>query len=69
MKIQLGSTGTLLTITFTVLKLTHVINWSWFWILSPILISLGLTVMILAFTAGVFVMATLLGVKLTVKRK
>lgn len=26
----------LLTIAFIVLKLTNVITWSWFWILSPI---------------------------------
>lgn len=30
-----GFTG-LLTIVFIVLKLTHVINWTWFWVLSPI---------------------------------
>lgn len=28
----------LLQITFIVLKLCNVINWSWFWVLSPILI-------------------------------
>lgn len=26
----------LLTIVFITLKLTHVINWSWIWVLSPI---------------------------------
>lgn len=26
----------LLTIVFITLKLTHVINWSWLWVLSPI---------------------------------
>ena len=30
----------LLTIAFIVLKLCNVITWSWFWVLSPILISL-----------------------------
>lgn len=30
------STATLLFITFLVLKLTHVINWSWWWITAPI---------------------------------
>ena len=29
-----------LTILFIGLKLTHVINWSWWWVLSPIWISL-----------------------------
>jgi hypothetical protein len=29
----------LLTIVFIVLKLLKVINWSWFWVLSPAIIS------------------------------
>jgi hypothetical protein len=29
-----------LTVLFIGLKLTHVINWSWWWVLSPIWISL-----------------------------
>jgi len=29
----------LLTIVFIVLKLVGVINWSWFWVLSPIIFS------------------------------
>ena len=28
--------GGLLTILFIALKLTHVINWSWWWVLSPL---------------------------------
>ena len=31
----------ILTIIFIVLKLVDVIDWSWFWVLSPIWISLG----------------------------
>lgn len=31
----IGFTG-LLTITFIVLKLTGIIHWSWWWVLSPI---------------------------------
>lgn len=34
----IGFTG-LLTIVFIVLKLCHVINWSWFWVLSPVIFS------------------------------
>jgi hypothetical protein len=30
--------GGLLTIVFIVLKLTHYINWSWWWVLSPALL-------------------------------
>lgn len=32
----------LLTIVFITLKLTHVIAWSWLWVLSPIWISIGI---------------------------
>jgi len=34
----IGFTG-LLTVVFIVLKLTHVIDWSWWWVLSPVWIS------------------------------
>lgn len=36
----------LLTITFIVLKLCNVIDWSWVWVLSPIWISLALLIVI-----------------------
>jgi hypothetical protein len=39
--------GGLLTIAFIILKLCHVINWSWLWVLSPLWISVGLTICIL----------------------
>lgn len=45
----IGFTG-LLTIVFIVLKLTKVINWSWWWVLSPawigVLIIIGLIILI-----------------------
>lgn len=41
--VGIGFTG-LLTIAFIVLKLTKVIAWSWFWVLSPIWISFGLVI-------------------------
>lgn len=34
--------GTLLTVAFVVLRLTHVIDWSWTWVLSPFWIPLVL---------------------------
>lgn len=37
----------LVTIAFIVLKLTHVINWSWWWVLSPALFVTGLFVLLL----------------------
>jgi len=39
----------LLTITFIVLKLVGVIDWNWWWILSPIWIAAIITVSILIF--------------------
>lgn len=37
----------LLTIVFIVLKLTHVINWSWWWVLAPAWISLSFAAILL----------------------
>jgi putative effector of murein hydrolase LrgA (UPF0299 family) len=37
-----------LTIVFVVLKLTHVIAWSWWWVLAPAWISLILVVTLVA---------------------
>ena len=39
----IGFTG-LLTIVFIVLKLTNIIKWSWFWVLSPIWIEIALAI-------------------------
>lgn len=36
----------LLTIAFIVLKLVGVINWSWFWVLSPIVFSAAFGVVV-----------------------
>lgn len=48
--------GGLLTIAFIVLKLCHVINWSWVWVLAPTWIPLAfaLTVVACFFLAYVF---------------
>lgn len=46
-----GFTG-LLTIVFIILKLIGKIDWSWWWVLSPIWISFALLVL---FLAGAFV--------------
>jgi len=42
----IGFTGAL-TITFIVLKLMNIINWSWWWVLSPIWISTLLVILLL----------------------
>ena len=38
--------GSVLTIIFVVLKLVGVIDWSWWWVLSPTLISIGLVLIV-----------------------
>ena len=43
----IGFTG-LLTIVFVTLKLCGVIEWSWWWVLSPVWISVGLLLLIIA---------------------
>jgi len=55
----IGFTG-LLTIVFITLKLTHVIDWSWWWVLSPIWISLGIIGAIILFALLMFGIAKLL---------
>jgi len=48
----------LLTIVFITLKLTGVIAWSWWWVLSPIWISFALLIGIIAVVLlGVFIVA------------
>lgn len=45
MKINISFT-TALTIVFIVLKLTDTIGWSWWWVLSPIWIAIGLGIVV-----------------------
>ena len=44
----IGFTG-LLTIAFIVLKLSNVIDWSWFWVLSPVLIPTFIVIIVTVF--------------------
>ena len=47
----------LLTIAFIVLKLTHVIDWSWWWVLAPMWAGVGLIVaVIVAFAIIITIM-------------
>ncbi|PQL95192.1 hypothetical protein C4S76_03125 [Apibacter adventoris] len=45
----------LLTIAFIVLKLTNVITWSWFWVLSPIGIPLSIILIIFLIAVLVYI--------------
>jgi hypothetical protein len=40
--------ASLLTVLFVGLKLTHVIDWSWWWVLSPLWISAGVGIVVVA---------------------
>jgi len=51
-QVQVSSRGGIgfvgvLTIVFVVLKLVGVISWSWWWVLSPLWISFGLSILLL----------------------
>ena len=46
-----GLFSTLLLIAFIVLKLCHVIEWSWLWVLSPLWIPFALYIVIMAVVA------------------
>lgn len=45
-----GGSGflSLLLLAFIILKLTHVIDWSWWWVLSPFWIPLGIWLILVA---------------------
>lgn len=58
---QIGFVG-LLTIVFITLKLTDYIDWSWWWVLAPIWMSLTLVLVVAAFILG-------MGGKVRVNRK
>lgn len=48
----------LLTIVFIVLKLTHVIDWSWWWVLAPLWVSFILGVLFFGlFILGAFLLS------------
>lgn len=49
--------GGLLTILFIALKLTHVIHWSWVWVLAPLWIGAAFTLTILVFVLGIVALA------------
>ena len=50
----------LLTIVFITLKLCNVIAWSWWWVLSPIWISIGLVLGIIAIVGIIALIAALM---------
>lgn len=49
------SISTLLTVAFVVLKLCKVIDWSWWWVLSPTLISIGIGLLALIIIGIIYI--------------
>lgn len=56
-----GLMTTLLTVAFVVLKLTHVIAWSWWWVLAPLWLPTLVGVVFLMLCGLVVGMAYLFG--------
>ena len=46
-----------LTVVFVILKLTGSIAWSWFWVLFPSIISLGIAIILGIIALGIFILA------------
>lgn len=53
----------MLFITFLVLKLTNVINWSWWWVTAPLWAPIGLVVIIVVIIALVYLIGTIAALK------
>lgn len=49
----------LLFITFLVLKLTNVINWSWWWVTAPLWVPLGFVAIVFVIICVVVVVSNL----------
>lgn len=55
--ISLPGLGTLLTVLFVALKLCHVIEWSWVWVLAPFWISAAISIPILVIAIIILIIA------------
>lgn len=53
MKIKIGI-GPLLGIVFVTLKLTHYIDWSWWWVLSPMWLPISIAIFFYTLAAIMF---------------
>ena len=55
--------GVLLTIVFAVLKLLNIVDWSWGWVLSPILIPVGISAVIVILVFVVLIISIVINGK------
>jgi hypothetical protein len=51
----IGSSGTVF-IVFLILKLTHVIDWSWWWVTAPVWMPLGIAAVLLCIAGFIVIM-------------
>lgn len=58
-----ASLSTILTIVFVILKLCGIINWSWWLVLLPSIISIGLTVLVWAVIGLILLVALIAELK------
>ena len=58
--ISVGNTISILTVLFVVLKLTHMIDWSWWWVLSPLWMPTVIVLSIIMLVGVATLMALLL---------
>ena len=52
--------GTVLFIVFLILKLTHTIDWSWWWVTSPLWITAGFVIIVLLIIMVIAICAAML---------
>ena len=52
-----GFLAALLTVAFVALKLCNVIEWSWWWVISPLWIYAGLSVIVFIIALIIFIIA------------
>jgi len=64
-----GFFAALLTVAFVVLKLCDVIDWSWWWVLSPLWITAGASLLIIAIVAIVTLIAHKVSNNKAIKRR
>ena len=53
--------GSVLTLIFIILKLTGNITWSWFWVVSPMLIGPAILLLLLLFLGIIGVVSLIIG--------
>jgi ABC-type nickel/cobalt efflux system permease component RcnA len=64
-----GFFAALLTVAFVVLKLCNVIDWSWWWVFSPLWITVGISLLIIVIIAIITLIAHNVSNNKAIKRR